>query len=69
MDLIYYNTTRSSLVLVQYKRFDAKKGFYYPDSDPNLAKELVRMRAVKRYVALHGNSLHDYRLEAGPHCP
>ena len=67
VDLIYYNVTRGSLVLVQYKRLDAlKKGFYYPDSDPKLARELVRMRAVNRYVAQNGNSRQDYRLESAP---
>jgi len=67
VDLIYYNVTRGSMVLVQYKRLNAAKGgYYYPDSDSKLGKELDRMRAVNRYVAMHRNSGDDYRLEASP---
>ncbi len=67
VDLIYYNLTRGSLILVQYKRLDAaKNGYYYPESDPNLARELVRMRAVDRYVARHARAGDDFRLDSRP---
>jgi hypothetical protein len=67
VDLIYYNVTRGSLILVQYKRLDpAKNGYYHPDSDPKLARELVRMRAVDRYVTQHRHPNDDFRLEQSP---
>jgi hypothetical protein len=67
VDLIYYNLTRESLILVQYKKFDAaKNGYYYPDSDPNLARELIRMRAVSRYAARHTRVDDDFRLDSRP---
>lgn len=67
VDLIYYNETRGSMVLVQYKKLDASKnGFYYPDSDKQLAKELVRMRAADRYVARHRRGEDEFRFVSGP---
>lgn len=66
-DLIYFNATRQSIILVQYKRMDArKKGFYYPDSDHNLASELERMEAVDKYAAANTGTVHDFRLGPSP---
>jgi hypothetical protein len=66
-DLIYFNATRQSIILVQYKRMDAgKNGFYYPDSDHNLAPELERMEAVDKYVAENAGTGHDFRLGPSP---
>jgi hypothetical protein len=71
VDLIYHNVTRGSLILVQYKRLDAAKNgyyyyYYYPDSDPKLARELVRMRAVDRYVMRYARADDDFRLHPKP---
>ena len=67
VDLIYYNMSRGSMILVQYKRLDAaKNGFYYPDSDRNLASEIERMHRVDRYVASHRNAHDDFRMEPSP---
>jgi hypothetical protein len=67
VDLIYYNVTRSSMILVQYKKLDAKRnGFYYPDSDAQLAKELDRMKSVNSYVAEHRRPDDDFRFGSSP---
>jgi hypothetical protein len=67
VDLIYYSETRGSMVLVQYKRLDAaKNGFYYPNSDSKLARELIRMRAVDRYVAGYRKAEDDFRFVSSP---
>ncbi len=65
IDLIYYNVSRASMILVQYKKLDGKDGFY-PDSDSNLADEIERMRALDRHVAPHRSPRDDFRLEPGP---
>ncbi|MFG2305234.1 hypothetical protein [Actinacidiphila glaucinigra] len=66
-DLIYYNDTRQSLVLVQYKKLNARrKGYYYPNSDSGLDGELTRLRAVDRYAALLRKSGDDHRLCPDP---
>lgn len=66
-DIIYYNITRGSLVLVQYKKLDAAtNGRYYPNSDKNLDKELRRMRALDRYVASKRRSADEFRLLSSP---
>lgn len=53
--------------MVQYKRMDAgKNGFYYPDSDHNLASEMERMEAVDKYVAETASKGHDFRLGPSP---
>lgn len=65
VDLIYYNVSRASMILVQYKKLDKKDGFY-PDSDSNLADEIERMRAVNRHVARHRGPQDDFRLEPSP---
>ena len=67
VDLIYYNMSRGSMILVQYKRLDAaKNGFYCPDSDRNLASEIERMQRVDRYVASHRNAHDGFRMEPSP---
>lgn len=67
VDLIYYNVTRRSMILVQYKKLDAKRnGFYYPDSDVQLAKELDRMKTVDGYVAQYQRPDDDFRFGASP---
>ncbi len=66
-DIIYYNDTRKSLVLVQYKKLDARRhGYYYPDSDSNLEKELDRLRQVDRYAAHFRTPRDDHRLAPDP---
>ena len=65
IDLIYYNVSRASMILVQYKKLDGKGGFY-PDSDSNLADEIERMRVLDRRVAPHRSPRDDFRLEPGP---
>jgi hypothetical protein len=65
VDLIYYNVSRASMILVQYKKLDGKDGFY-PDSDSNLADEIERMQALDRHVAPHRSARDDFRLEPGP---
>ncbi|MGX1909374.1 hypothetical protein ACWIID_10965 [Streptomyces phaeochromogenes] len=66
-DVIFYNVSRNSMVLVQYKKLDAEKGgFYYPNSDGNLAKELRRMRALDRYAASVADGSGEQRLDANP---
>ncbi|MET9580002.1 hypothetical protein ABZY30_31415 [Streptomyces massasporeus] len=66
-DIIFYNVTRHSLVLVQYKKLDAERGgFYYPNSDRNLAKELVRMRSLDRYAEMHAGLSDEQRLDPSP---
>lgn len=67
VDVIYYNSTRESLVLVQYKKLDAaRNGFYYPDSDQTLGRELIRMRAVDRLASRTRLPGDDYRLMPNP---
>ncbi|MEV0075114.1 hypothetical protein AB0H58_01760 [Nocardia neocaledoniensis] len=66
-DVIYYHENRQSLILVQYKKLDARRnGYYYPDSDRNLEDELGRLRAVDRYVAHFRSSDDDHRLCPDP---
>jgi hypothetical protein len=66
-DIIYYNDTRKSLVLVQYKKLDSRQsGYYYPNSDSNLNKELNRLRAVDRYAAHFSRPDDDHRLCSDP---
>lgn len=66
-DIIFYNVTRHSLVFVQYKKLDAERGgFYYPNSDRNLAKELLRMRDLDRYAELQAGVGGEQRLDASP---
>jgi hypothetical protein len=66
-DLIYFNATRQSLVLVQYKRMDPRKGnYYYPDSDDGLAAELERMEKVDTLVAASASEDRDFRLDPAP---
>lgn len=48
VDLVYYNHHFNSFVLVQYKRLLGDKDpVYRPKHDPNLAKEIERMRAFE----------------------
>lgn len=66
-DLIYFNATRQSLVLVQYKRMDPRKGnYYYPDSDAGLAVELERMEKVDTLAAASASADRDFRLNPAP---
>ncbi|MGK5448733.1 hypothetical protein [Streptomyces radiopugnans] len=66
-DIIFYNVTRHSLVLVQYKKLDAERGgFYYPNSDGNLAKELKRMRSLDRYAEMRAGLADEQRLDPSP---
>ncbi|WEB39906.1 hypothetical protein MOV08_11885 [Streptomyces yunnanensis] len=64
---VFYNVTRHSLVLVQYKKLNAERGgFYYPNSDRNPAKELVRMRSLDRYAEMQAGLADEQRLDPGP---
>ncbi|WNM30874.1 hypothetical protein RKE30_10870 [Streptomyces sp. Li-HN-5-11] len=66
-DIIFYNVSRHSLVLVQYKKLDAERGgFYYPKGDRNLAKELVRMRSLDRYAEMQAWPGDEQRLDPSP---
>ncbi|MCE7081759.1 hypothetical protein [Streptomyces sp. ST2-7A] len=66
-DIIFYNVSRHSLVLVQYKKLDAARGgYYYPNSDRNLAKELVRMRSLDRYAEMQAGPGDEQRLDPSP---
>ncbi|MBF6228247.1 hypothetical protein IU470_24455 [Nocardia abscessus] len=66
-DIIYYHDTRKSLVLVQYKKLNSRRnGYYYPNSDRGLAKELTRLRAVDRYAAHFRRPSDDHRLCPNP---
>ncbi|MDB1088776.1 hypothetical protein PJ985_14505 [Streptomyces sp. ACA25] len=66
-DVIFYNVSRHSLVLVQYKKLDAARGgYYYPNSDGNLAKELIRMRSLDRYAEMQASLGDEQRLDASP---
>ncbi|MGW7568580.1 hypothetical protein ACWGJV_20185 [Streptomyces tendae] len=66
-DIIFYNVTRHSLVLVQYKKLDAERGgFYYPTGDRNLAKELRRMKSLDRYAERHAGLADEQRLDPSP---
>lgn len=66
-DLIYFNAMRQSLVLVQYKRMDPRKGnYYYPDGDTGLAVELERMKKVDMLAAASVSADHDFRLDPAP---
>lgn len=68
-DLIYYNETHASFVMVQYKAMDDEAGtatFRLPDE--GLDKEVARMRSIEaqlRGVAVHP-SKENYRLCCGP---
>lgn len=68
VDLIYYQETRASLTLVQYKvmESDGDDWYYHPSGDGHITGQLDRMRAVDQKClesALPGD---DYRLSAAP---
>lgn len=66
-DLLYYHETRGSMVLVQYKKLNRHVGgYYYPDSDHNLAGELARMQEVDSYAAKLRKPTDDHRLNPDP---
>ena len=65
VDLIYYNLSRKSLVLVQYKKVGTDR-FYRPKGDKNLDKELNRMRVVDDFVARNKKATDSFRLHTGP---
>ncbi|MFE4756559.1 hypothetical protein ACFRIB_41270 [Streptomyces mirabilis] len=66
-DIVFYNVSRHSLVLVQYKKLNAERGgYYYPNSDRNLAKELLRMRSLDRYAEMQAGVGGEQRLDASP---
>lgn len=69
VDLIYYNHTFDSFVLVQYKRMTGEAGkpvSYRPVSDPNHDRELERMlnaaRALKALSGGEAKTLNAFRL-------
>jgi len=67
VDIVFYNATRKSMILVQYKKLGAaRNGFYYPDSDSKLQAELERMRQVDDFAAKSRRPGDDYRLMPSP---
>lgn len=67
VDLIYYNHTNSSFVLIQYKRLTGQPNpVYRPNLDPNLAKELERMREFRKCCSSSNSSYLTYRLNDNP---
>jgi hypothetical protein len=72
VDLIYYSHRFEAFVLVQYKRMVSRSGQpeYRPNSDPNHAKEMARMKSVEKLLS--SSKLHSlppsnsYRLNSGP---
>ncbi len=68
VDLIYYQETRSSLTLVQYKAMerDGDDWSYRPSGDDRIARQLDRMRAVDEKCAQSALPGDDYRLSAAP---
>jgi hypothetical protein len=68
VDLIYYQETRASLTLVQYKAMerDSDDWYYRPASDGHIAEQLDRMRAVDEKCLLSALPGDDYRLSAAP---
>ncbi|MFD0486114.1 hypothetical protein [Saccharopolyspora erythraea] len=67
VDMIYYNITRQSLVLVQYKKLNsAKNGSYYPSKDGNLDRELERMREVDKRTEGGHREEGEFRLYSKP---
>ncbi|MFJ2176591.1 hypothetical protein ACIOHE_27325 [Streptomyces sp. NPDC087851] len=65
-DLLYYHQSRGSLILVQYKKLNKVGGYYYPDSDRNLAGELQRMQDVDAFAAGLRQPGDDHRLHPDP---
>ncbi|MFD3519290.1 hypothetical protein [Streptomyces sp. NPDC058653] len=65
-DLLYYHQSRGSLILVQYKKLERVGGYYYPDSDGNLADELERMQDVDAFAASLRQADDDHRLHPDP---
>jgi hypothetical protein len=68
VDLIYYQETRASLTLVQYKAMerDGDDWYYYPSSDSHISGQLDRMRAVDKKCLQSALPGDDYRLSATP---
>ncbi len=67
VDLLYYNHTCSSFVLVQYKRLTGKPNpVFRPNQDSNLGKELERMRAFRRESNSYNYDYLSYRLNDNP---
>lgn len=56
VDLIYFNQSYRSFVLVQYKRIDPQDGGYRPTSDRNLDSELKRMGDIDRTCGESGGT-------------
>lgn len=68
IDLIYYQETRASLTLVQYKAMerDGDDWSYRPSGDGHIAGQLDRMRAVDEKCLQSALPGDDYRLSAAP---
>lgn len=68
VDLIYYQETRSSLTLVQYKAMehDGNDWYYHPSGDSHITGQLDRMRAVDQKCLQSAAPGDDYRLSAAP---
>lgn len=70
-DLIYFNETFQSFVMVQYKAMDKKSGEgarFYLSSDRNLPKEIARMEALETQLAscIPSTTHHGFRLTENP---
>ena len=68
VDLIYYQETRASLTLVQYKAMehDGDDWYYRPSGDGHITAQLDRMRVVDEKCLLSALPSDDYRLSAAP---
>ncbi len=68
VDLIYYQETRASLTLVQYKAMerDSDDWYYRPSGDGHITGQLDRMRAVEEKCLQSALPGDDYRLSAAP---
>lgn len=68
VDLIYYQETRASLTLVQYKavKRDGDDWYYRPSGDRHISRQLDRMRAVDQKCLQSAAQDDDYRLSAAP---
>jgi hypothetical protein len=67
VDLIYYNVARRSMTMLQYKKLSAPvNGFYYPNSDDDLADELAQMRAVDAAAEKFREPNDEFRFVATP---
>ncbi len=67
VDLLYYNHACASFILVQYKRLTGNPNpVFRPNNDPNLERELERMRAFRGTSKSAASNYLSYRLNDNP---